>query len=110
MRVLAAVIETGSFTGAAEKLGSSRASVSKYVAALEDRLGVRLLNRTTRRVSVTEVGRAYYQRCRNILSEFEEAEHSANRADRDISGELRVVAPVNFGRATIGVAMVSFLR
>lgn len=110
MRVLAAVIDSGSFTGAAEQLGSSRANVSKYIAGLEERLGVRLLNRTTRRVSVTEAGRVYYQRCRNILSEFEEAEHSANRADRDISGELRVVTPVNFGRAAIGSAMVSFLR
>jgi DNA-binding transcriptional LysR family regulator len=110
MRVLAAVIERGSFTGAAEQLGNSRANVSKYVAGLERRLGVRLLNRTSRRVSVTEAGRAYYERCRSILSEIEEAERSANKADRDISGELRVVAPVNFGRAAIGAAMVSFLR
>jgi DNA-binding transcriptional LysR family regulator len=110
MRVLAAVIERGSFTGAAEQLGNSRANISKYVAGLERRLGVRLLNRTSRRVSVTEAGRAYYERCRSILSEIEEAERSANKADRDISGELRVVAPVNFGRAAIGAAMVSFLR
>jgi len=110
MRVLAAIVERGSFTGAAEHLGNSRANVSKYVAGLERRLGVRLLNRTSRRVSVTEAGRAFYERCRSILSEVEEAERSANKADRDISGELRVVAPVNFGRAAIGAAMVSFLR
>ena len=66
MRTYAAVVTTGSFTGAAERLGISRALTSKYVGQLEDHLGVRLLNRTTRRLNVTEVGQAYFERCRQL--------------------------------------------
>jgi DNA-binding transcriptional LysR family regulator len=109
MRVLAAVVENGSFTAAAEQLSSSRAKISKCIAALEDRLGVRLLNRTTRRVNPTEIGRAYYGRCRRILLDMEEAEHSASKADHRIAGELRVIAPVNFGRSKLGAAIAELL-
>ena len=74
MRTYAAVVAAGSFTGAAESLGISKALTSKYVGQLEEHLGVRLLNRTTRRLNVTEVGQAYYQRCRQLLDNMDERE------------------------------------
>jgi DNA-binding transcriptional LysR family regulator len=108
-RVFVAVVEAGGFTRAAERLGLSRAAASKHVLQLEDRLGTRLLNRTTRRVSVTAAGRAFYEQCRRILAEFDEAERSAGELHNTPSGELRVVAPTNFGLAEIGTAIVDFI-
>ena len=107
-RVFVAVVEAGGFTRAAERLGLSRAAASKHVLQLEDRLGARLLNRTTRRVSVTAAGRAFYEQCRRILAEFDEAERSAGELHNTPSGELRVVAPTNFGLAEIGTADCRF--
>jgi DNA-binding transcriptional LysR family regulator len=74
MAVFARVAEAQSFTAAAARLGMSKSAVSKAIAGLEDRLGARLLNRTTRRLSLTEVGRAFYERSARILAEAEEAE------------------------------------
>ncbi len=74
MVVFAQVVEAASFSGAAHRLGLSKSSVSKHVAQLEDRLGTQLLHRTTRRLSLTEVGRAFYERCAQIVREVEEAE------------------------------------
>jgi DNA-binding transcriptional LysR family regulator len=108
-RVFVAVVEAGGFTRAAERLGLSRAAASKHVLQLEDRLGARLLNRTTRRVSVTAAGRAFHEQCRRILAEFDEAERSAGELHNTPSGELRVVAPTNFGLAEIGTAIVDFI-
>jgi len=72
-------------------------------------LGARLLNRTTRRVSVTAAGRTFYEQCRRILAEFDEAERSAGALHNTPSGELRVVAPTNFGLAEIGTAIADFI-
>jgi DNA-binding transcriptional LysR family regulator len=108
-RVFAAVIEAGGFTRAAQRLGLSRAAASKHVLQLEERLGARLLNRTTRRVSVTAAGRAFYEQCRVILADLEEAERSASELHNEPRGELRVVAPTNFGLAEIGTAITDFL-
>ena len=108
-RIFAAVIEAGGFTRAAERLGLSRAAASKHVLQLEERLGARLLNRTTRRVSVTAAGRTFYEQCRRILAELDEAERSASRLHNEPRGELRVVAPTNFGLAEIGTAITDFL-
>jgi DNA-binding transcriptional LysR family regulator len=108
-RVFATVIEAGGFTRAAERLGLSRAATSKHVLQLEERLGTRLLNRTTRRVSVTAAGRMFYQQCRRILAEFDEAERSASVLHNQPRGELRVIAPTNFGLAEIGTAIADFL-
>ena len=69
MRVFAKVVESGGFTSAAARLGISASMVSQHVKELEERLAVRLLNRTTRKVSLTEVGRAYYERCTRLLAE-----------------------------------------
>ena len=77
MRVFAKVVEHGSFAGAAARLGISASMVSLHVKALEERLGARLLNRTTRKVSLTETGRAYYERCTRLLADL-----GGNRASR----------------------------
>jgi DNA-binding transcriptional LysR family regulator len=108
-RVFAAVVETGNFTAAAERLGISRAAASKHVLQLEERLSARLLNRTTRRVSVTEAGRAFYQQCRRILADLEEAERSAGELHNEPRGELRIIAPTNFGLAEIGSAITDLV-
>lgn len=108
-RVFVTVVEAGGFTPAAERLGLSRAAASKHVLQLEERLGSRLLNRTTRRVSVTEAGRSFYGQCRRILSELEDAERAASELHNEPRGELRVVAPTNFGLAEIGTAITDLV-
>jgi DNA-binding transcriptional LysR family regulator len=108
-RVFAAVIEGGGFTRAAERLGLSRAATSKHVLQLEQRLGARLLDRTTRRVSVTAAGRTFYEQCRRILADLEEAERTAGELHNEPRGELRVIAPTNFGLTEIGTAITDFL-
>jgi DNA-binding transcriptional LysR family regulator len=91
------VVRSGSFTAAAEKLGMSKSVVSKYVSRLEDRLGARLLNRTTRSLSLTEGGRSFYERSRNALDEIEEAELELSRLQDEPRGELRLCSPMSFG-------------
>jgi DNA-binding transcriptional LysR family regulator len=108
-RVFTAVIEAGGFSAAAERLGLSRAATSKHVQQLEERLGARLLNRTTRRVSVTEAGRAFYEQSRRILAELDEAERSAGELHNEPRGELRLIAPTNFGLTEIGTAITDFI-
>jgi DNA-binding transcriptional LysR family regulator len=108
-RVFTAVIEAGGFTRAAERLGMSRAATSKHVLQLEERLGTRLLNRTTRRVSVTDAGRTFYEQCRRILADLDEAERSASTLHNEPRGELRVIAPTNFGLAEIGTAVADLI-
>ena len=95
--VFVAVVETGSFTAAGEKLRLSKAAVSKQIARLEERLGARLLNRTTRRLSLTEAGSAYLAFCQRILAEAEEAERVVGGLQLAPSGILRVSAPMSFG-------------
>jgi DNA-binding transcriptional LysR family regulator len=108
-KVFAAVVEAGSFTSAAERLGLSRAAASKHVQQLEERLGARLLHRTTRRVSVTEAGRTFYEQSRRIVAELEEAERSASELHNAPRGELRVIAPTNFGLTEIGTAICDLI-
>jgi DNA-binding transcriptional LysR family regulator len=108
-RIFVTVVEAGGFTRAAERLGLSRAATSKHVLQLEERLGARLLHRTTRRVSVTAAGRAFYEQCRAILADLDEAERLAGELHNEPRGELRVIAPTNFGLADIGTAITDFL-
>jgi DNA-binding transcriptional LysR family regulator len=97
MQVFAKVVESGSFSRAAERLGLSSTATSRHVADLETHLGSRLLNRTTRRLSLTDAGRAYYERCNAILDDIDEAEALAGSATRKATGTLRINAPVSFG-------------
>ncbi|MGQ0675742.1 MAG: LysR substrate-binding domain-containing protein [Rhodospirillales bacterium] len=110
MAVFARVVETNGFTSAARDLGLSKAAVSKQVARLEDRLGVRLINRSTRRLGLTEAGRDYYERARRILAEIEEAELSAASRQANPRGLLRVNAPVTFGQAHLAPLLPDFMR
>lgn len=93
MRVFVAVIDAGSFNGAAEALRVSPAAVTRHVAELEEHLGARLINRTTRRLALTEVGEAYLDKTRQILTEVEEAEALAGAAAREPRGHVRVLIP-----------------
>ena len=95
--VFVGVIDAGSFTAAARALGHSTSYVSKEITRLEKRLGSRLLNRTTRTISLTDAGRAYYERCRQIVIDAENAERSINQLQETPSGLLRINAPVSFG-------------
>jgi len=109
MAVFAKVVETGTFTGAARAMGLSKGAVSKQIARLEDRLGARLLNRTTRRSSLTEVGAAFYERCRRIVAEAEEAELAVTRLHAEPRGTLRVNLPMSFGMIHMADALPDFM-
>jgi len=97
MQTFVAVVDAGSFVRAAEALGTSKAAVSRHVGELESRLGVRLMNRTTRRLSLTEDGSVFLERCRGLLAEVDEAEAEITSRSGAASGLLRVNAPVTFG-------------
>lgn len=97
MQTFCAVVDAGSFVKAADALGFSKAAVSRYIGDLEARLGVRLLHRTTRRLSLTEEGEVFNARCRQLLSGFEEAEAELSTRSGAARGLLRVNAPVSFG-------------
>src|SRR6218665_52571 len=96
MRVFARVVEEGSFAGAAREMNLSAAVVTRLVADLEDHLGARLLNRTTRRLALTDTGELYLDRVRQILTEVDEAEALASAATSEPRGHLRVIAPPAF--------------
>ncbi|UQG56553.1 LysR substrate-binding domain-containing protein [Marinobacter sp. M3C] len=103
------VAETESFTAAAKKLSISTAHVSRQVSALESRLATKLLHRTTRKVSVTEAGTIYYQRCRQLLDGLENAEHAISDLQTKPTGRLRITAPVTYGEITIAPLINNFL-
>ena len=108
MRVFTRVAERGSFAHAADELDISRAAASGHVAALEKHLGVRLLNRTTRRVSLTTEGADYLRRCRRILDEVQDAEETLRGSRSKPQGLLRVDVPVAFGRYLLLPALPEF--
>jgi len=110
MRVFSRVAERGSFAQAADELDISRAAASGHVAALEKHLGVRLLNRTTRRVSLTTEGADYLRRCRRILDEVQDAEETLRGSRSKPQGLLRVDVPVAFGRYLLLPALPDFTR
>lgn len=104
------VVKVGSFSAAAGQLGMSRAMVTKHVMALERRLGARLLNRTTRRLALTEIGGEYYEFCTRILRELETEEFSVARLQKEPQGSLRVIAPKSFGSLHLGAAIARFAQ
>ena len=95
--VFAKVAETGSFSAAARKLDMPKSTVSRKIADLEQRLGARLIQRTTRRLSLTDAGRAYFEHGARIVAELEEAERAVGNLQDGPRGKLRVTAPLNFG-------------
>ena len=108
--VFVRVVERGSFTLAADDLRLSRAVVSKYITRLEERLGARLLQRTTRRLSLTEAGAALFEASRGALERIEEAQAALARFQSAPRGRLRVSAPMSFGILHLGSALVEFAR
>lgn len=110
MQAFVQVVEAGSFVRAAEKLGASTSSTSRLIADLEAHLGARLLNRTTRRLSLTETGQAYYERCVQLLADVGEAEAAAGAAAAVPSGRLKLTCPFNLLAQPIGPALAEFGR
>ncbi len=108
--VFVAVINSGSFTAAAEMLARSTSYISKQITRLEKRLGSRLLNRTTRTISLTDAGRAYFERCSQIVIDAENAERSINQLQESPRGLLRVNAPVSFGSMYILDHLPEFMQ
>src|ERR687897_1691795 len=109
IQVFAQVVESGSFAKAAARLGLSTSATSRHVADLEAHLQTRLLNRTTRRVSLTESGQAFYERSVQLLSDLEEAEQEAGRAAVVPRGTIRLTTSVNFGVRHLAPAIAEFL-
>src|ERR1700687_4763937 len=110
MQVFVAVADLQGFAPAARKLGLSPSRVTRQIAALEDRLGARLLQRTTRSVTLTDVGARYLERVRRILADVEEAEGSAEGERTRPSGRLVVSAPVGFGRLHVSPVVSAYLK
>jgi DNA-binding transcriptional LysR family regulator len=109
MNAFAKVVAAGSYAEAARRLGLTRSAVSKAVMELEQLLSARLLDRTTRRVTPTEAGRAYYERCVAIIADVEETESQISRLNDAPRGTLRVNAPMSFGTRYLGAAVADFM-
>ena len=110
MTIFVEVVNGEGFTAAAEKVGLSRAQVSKSVMQLEAHLGTRLLNRTTRRVSLTEIGRIYYERCIAILHDIDEVEGITSEQTTSPHGTLNLSAPTSFGILRLSEAIPQYIK
>jgi DNA-binding transcriptional LysR family regulator len=110
MTVFARVVEEQSFSGAARKLGMSKSAISKHVTKLEDSLGIRLLNRTTRRLSLTDAGSTFYQHCARVVEEIETAEHALTDLRGTPRGILRISAPLTFGQQFLPNVIADFMQ
>ena len=110
MEAFATVVDQGGFTDAAKKMGISKSAVSKHVSSLEARLGARLLNRTTRRVSPTEIGLAYYDRARRVLNDAGEADALVSSMQSAPSGLLRISVATDFGVNHLSPILGEFLH
>jgi DNA-binding transcriptional LysR family regulator len=110
MRCFVHVVDRGSVTKAAQALRVAPSAVSRRIKELEARLGTQLLNRTTRRMSLTEAGRTFHARCQRILADLDEAEAEASDQHGALKGSLRVAAPLAFGAAHLTPIIIDFMR
>lgn len=110
MRLFSEVVDSGSFSAAGRKFGLAASSVSRQVGSLEDALGARLLNRSTRKLSLTEAGRLYHERVRQIIADVEDANRSVSHLEAVPRGLLRINGPTVFGRLHIAPHLPEFLR
>lgn len=110
LRAFTAVVEAGSFSAAAREMGQSRSSVNRLVIALEERLGVQLMHRTTRSVSVNSNGRALYDRARQLLDDLDEIEASVSSTRTELVGKLRISAPLPLGDLDFSDLIAAFLK
>jgi len=108
MQLFVRVVDAGSFTAGAEQMGISRALASKLIQTLEDALGVRLLNRTTRRISLTDPGKNYYDRVSQLLDALAEAEAEAAELQVEPRGRMRVSVPISFAVRHLAPALADF--
>jgi DNA-binding transcriptional LysR family regulator len=108
--VFTKVVETKSFTGAADALGLPKSTVSRKLAQLEERLGVRLVQRTTRKLALTEIGEAYYERCARIVADIQSAEQLVTDMQATPRGRLRITASVDFSTLFLGEIIADFLQ
>lgn len=108
LQAFSAVVETGSFTAAAERLEIAKSAVSRRVTALEERLGVQLLRRTTRKLNLTETGRELYERGARLLSDLDEIESVVSQQHGEVSGVLRVALPLSFGVSQMCAPIAQF--
>lgn len=108
--IFVTVVSEGSFSAAAKQLGLSKSHVSRQVNRLENRLGVQLLQRTTRKLALTETGQAYYQRCRNIVSQLEEVEQAVIDQQERPRGTLRLTVAGGFGEHYVAPAAAQFMQ
>lgn len=109
MEIFVRIVDEGSLTAAADALGMSGPSVVRALAALERAMGVRLMNRTTRRSSLSDEGREYYERCKRVLAEVAEADASISARRTEPSGRLRLTAPVMYGRMHLAPIVADFM-
>lgn len=110
MKTFVATVETGSFTAAADSLGMSTKLASKYVGQLESHLKVRLLNRTTRSLSLTEAGQKYFEGCRDVIGDLELLELGMHQENAALSGVLRIAAPADFGKEFLVPVAAEFCK
>lgn len=109
IEVFVETVACGSFAGAARKMRTSRAMVSRYIQQLEEHLSAQLFNRTTRRLSLTEVGDEYFAACRRILSEIADADTAASQLQAEPRGTLKVTAPTSFGNLCLAPIVAEFI-
>ena len=109
LALFTAAIEDGSLAAAGRRLGMTPAMAGKYVAALEVELGVRLLHRSTRSLSLTDVGRTYFERSKRVLEQMEEADREARNLHGEPRGTLRITAPMTFGALHLGAPVAKFV-
>jgi len=108
LQAFVSVVESGSFTAAAERLNADKSAVSRRVSSLEKHLGVQLMRRTTRTLNLTDTGRSFYERSARILADLEEAESAVAQEHGELSGRLRVALPLSFGVLHMGPPIDAF--
>ena len=109
LSMFVAVVDSGGISAAAERLGVAKSAVSRRLADLEGRLGAQLLRRTTRRLTLTDSGRAFHERAKNILADLEEAEQSVSQAHGALRGRLKVALPLAYGIRHVGPLITEFM-
>ncbi len=109
LKAFVAVVESATFSAAGERLGIAKSVVSRRVSQLERRLGSRLMNRTTRRLALTDAGRNFYQRAVHILADLDDAEQSVAAETTELRGSLKLAAPLSFGLRHLSSAIADFL-
>lgn len=110
MRIFVRVVDSGSITRAADSTHIAKSAISRRLSELENRLDVQLINRTTRRMTLTDAGRRFYEECQRILGDLEEVEARLNVSETELKGKIRLAAPSAFGLAHLSPAIIEFSK